>query len=130
MTTFQKKILEVLQAQNSEGFQNRVIEFLDSIGTPTSLLQASLVIRYFAGTQSFIIPDSIAISLTITRGSARLSINNGIVPMPSGFNLELPFRAFNYFYTGLQFELLSADTEAYLIYESAPTRKQPIRSLG
>ncbi|MDJ0712886.1 MAG: hypothetical protein QNJ54_01540 [Prochloraceae cyanobacterium] len=130
MTTFERVILDKLNLNNEsllalseaiEGFEGS-----QTGETPTSslvLCVANYNIRYFVGQQTFLVPDSIAISLVMKSGTGTIPSPTGNIPMSQGFSLHLPFRAINYFYRQFQFELLTSDAEAFLLYEAQPTKE-------
>ena len=124
-TTFQDYILNKIHDKNIQ-----ILDSVTSIGTvdgsgsgSTSAVEiiANNKIRLLQGIGTFTVPNCLALSLIVQRGSGQINTNDGIVPITRGFNLELQFRALNYFYPSFTIELLTSDAEIFLEYELQPT---------
>ena len=99
--------------------RNELLEFAKA---QTAKRTARLTIRRLTDAQTFTIPEAIVVNLLVANGTANLAIVNynesdsSIITLPTGFNLNLPYRDQFYCYSSMDIELF-AGSVVYATYE-------------
>ncbi|MDJ0723758.1 MAG: hypothetical protein QNJ38_01440 [Prochloraceae cyanobacterium] len=117
MTTFQEVLLNRLDTVNQSVID--VSAAIGSGGGGTQTINASINLLFFSGQINVTVPPSISASIVVTRGNGTLTAPFNL-PLVRNFNLDLPFRSFNYLYPQIEFTLNTGNSEAYVFYELTP----------